>query len=295
MSGALVGAALGFLSILVFVPHMESITSLVLLVAAGSAIAGWVVVGSPRISYAGVQIAFAFYVCVIQGFAPTWYFYTIRDRVVGILLGNVVITLVFHYVWPVRASAAMWTSLRSALRAMAELASAASRSGAQPIVAGQTEDLRLRASHDFLVAQQLADEAAFEVTERVPEQPTTSWGAYQRLQRVTADAQSVFLTQLALAQQRANVAPPHLPDGLVNGMRHFDAVVAENLAVIADPGRRRATALPDLRTPLATVTDLMQQTRTAASLEATAQLDARLALYRELVPRIERLGLAELE
>src|SRR5215468_542360 len=87
LSGALVGALLGFLSILLLVPGMESITSLVLLVAAGTVIAGWVNLGSARISYAGVQIAFAFFVCVIQGFAPSWHFDTIRDRLVGILLG----------------------------------------------------------------------------------------------------------------------------------------------------------------------------------------------------------------
>src|SRR5262250_4024836 len=102
---------MGFLAIMLLIPSMESITSLTLVVAAGTAVAAWVVVGSPRISYAGVQIAFAFYVCVIQGFAPTWHFYTIRDRLIGILLGNVVITLVFQYVWPVRAADAMWTSL----------------------------------------------------------------------------------------------------------------------------------------------------------------------------------------
>ena len=61
ISGAVVGAAMGFLAILFLIPHMESITSLTLLVAAGTAVAAWVVVGSPRISYAGVQIALAFY------------------------------------------------------------------------------------------------------------------------------------------------------------------------------------------------------------------------------------------
>jgi hypothetical protein len=110
IAGALVGAAMGFLAILLLIPGMESITSLTLLVAAGTAVAAWVTLGSPRISYAGVQIAFAFFVCVIQGFAPTWYFYTIRDRLVGILLGNVVITLVFQHVWPERPSEASLSS-----------------------------------------------------------------------------------------------------------------------------------------------------------------------------------------
>jgi len=115
LSGALVGALLGFLAILLLVPGMVSITSLVLLVAAGTVIAGWVNLGSARISYAGVQIAFAFYVCVIQGFAPNWHFDTIRDRLVGILLGNVVITLVFLYVWPVDALMALRRNLAAAL------------------------------------------------------------------------------------------------------------------------------------------------------------------------------------
>ena len=122
IAGALVGAAMGFLAILLVVPSMESITSLALLVAAGSAVAAWVYLGSARISYVGVQIAFAFFVCVIQGFAPSWYFETIRDRLVGILLGNSVITLVFLSIWPVQAGTAMWSGLASALRTMAKLA-----------------------------------------------------------------------------------------------------------------------------------------------------------------------------
>jgi hypothetical protein len=79
ISGALVGAAMGFLTIMLLVPRMESITSLALVVAAGTAVAAWVILGSPRIAYAGVQIAFAFYVCVIQGFRPSWYFYDPRS------------------------------------------------------------------------------------------------------------------------------------------------------------------------------------------------------------------------
>src|SRR5262249_37075895 len=122
IAGALVGGAMGFLVIMLVIPGTESITSLALLVAAGTAVAAWVYVGSARISYAGVQIAFAFYVCVIQAFAPSWYFYTIRDRLIGILLGNAVISFAFLSVWPVRAAAAMWTSFGSALNAMADLA-----------------------------------------------------------------------------------------------------------------------------------------------------------------------------
>src|SRR5262249_12045531 len=122
ISGAVVGAAMGFLAILLLIPSMESIASLTLLVAAGTAGPGRGLPGSPPHAEAGVQIAFAFYVCVIQGFAPSWHFDTIRDRLVGIFLGNAVITLVFLYVWPTQASGGMWSSLGAALRSMARLA-----------------------------------------------------------------------------------------------------------------------------------------------------------------------------
>src|SRR5206468_1159691 len=185
ISGALVGAAMGFLAILLLVPGMESITSLTLLVAAGTAVAAWVVLGSPRIAYAGVQIAFAFYVCVIQGFEPAWHFYTIRDRLIGILLGNVVITLVFHYIWPVPA-----------------------------------------------------------------------------------------------------------PGALGAGVRRFDAAVAESLEAIAECAQRSVQRpIPDLRVPLASVTALGKESVPGiASREVAGDIEGRLALYRELVPRIERLG-----
>jgi len=281
ISGALVGAAMGFLAILLLVPGMESITSLTLLVAAGTAVAAWVVLGSPRIAYAGVQIAFAFYVCVIQGFEPAWHFYTIRDRLIGILLGNVVITLVFHYIWPVPASGAMWRSLGSALRAMARLATGATDA------LSAAEGIRLQASHDFAVAQQLADQAAFE-----PGDPTgEGLAARERLQRAAADAQSVFLTQLAIAHQPRDVVPA-LPGALGAGVRRFDAAVAESLEAIAECAQRSVQRpIPDLRVPLASVTALGKESVPGiASREVAGDIEGRLALYRELVPRIERLG-----
>jgi multidrug resistance protein MdtO len=292
MAGALVGAAMGFLAIMLLIPSMESITSLALLVAAGTAIAAWVTVGSPRISYAGVQIAFAFYVCVIQGFAPTWYFYTIRDRLVGILLGNVVITLVFQYVWPVRASDAMWKSLSSALRAMARLATVGSHSDDQREVIARAGSLRAQAAGDFAAAQQWADDAAFELlSSAAPER----LAARERLQRAAADAQAVFLTQLALAHQRPAVAPVQVPDGVVAAARRFDSVVGEYLDVVADRAQGSTQRdLPELRPLLQATSDRLQaESRLVANPELAAQIDGRLALYRELAPRVERLGSAD--
>ena len=102
LAGCAVGGLLGFLSIMYLVPHMESIVSLVFLIAAVSALAGWVAAGSERIAYGGLQIALAFYMCVLQSFEPDTDFTGIRDRLVGIVLGITVITLVYRYLWPDR-------------------------------------------------------------------------------------------------------------------------------------------------------------------------------------------------
>jgi hypothetical protein len=102
--GCVIGGALALFSILFLMPHMESIASLVVLVACASAIAGWVATGSERISYAGLQLAFAFFYSVFQGYAPDTDLDNVRNRVVGILFGLIVTGLVFQYIWPERAS-----------------------------------------------------------------------------------------------------------------------------------------------------------------------------------------------
>jgi len=100
--GCVIGGAFALFSIIFLVPHMETIASLLVLVVTVSAIAGWVSAGSERISYAGFQIAFAFFLSMFQGYAPDTDLDKIRDRVVGILLGIAVTTVIFQYIWPER-------------------------------------------------------------------------------------------------------------------------------------------------------------------------------------------------
>jgi uncharacterized membrane protein YccC len=101
--GCVIGGALALFTIVFLMPHMETIASLVVVVALASAIAGWVATGSQRISYAGLQIAFAFFYSVFQGYAPDTDLDNVRNRVVGILFGLIVTGLVFQYIWPERA------------------------------------------------------------------------------------------------------------------------------------------------------------------------------------------------
>ena len=102
IGGCLIGGALALFTIVFLMPHMVTIASLVVVVACASAIAGWVATGSELISYAGLQIAFAFFYSVFQGYAPDTDLDNVRNRVVGILFGLIVTGLVFRYIWPER-------------------------------------------------------------------------------------------------------------------------------------------------------------------------------------------------
>src|SRR5438876_3054063 len=102
--GCVLGGALALFSIVFLLPHMETIASLIVLVACACAIAGWIATGSERISYAGLQLAFAFFYSVFQGYAPDTDLDNVRNRVVGILFGLIVTGFVFQYIWPERAA-----------------------------------------------------------------------------------------------------------------------------------------------------------------------------------------------
>jgi uncharacterized membrane protein YccC len=288
LSGALVGALMGFMSILLLIPGMVSITSLVLVVAAGTAVAGWVNLGSARISYAGVQIAFAFFVCVIQGFAPNWHFDTIRDRLVGILLGNVVITLVFLYVWPVDALMALRRNLAAALRTTALLATVEAETDDPAAMARTTTALRAQSNRNFSAVQQSIEEAGFESA--IPGEGGRATRA--ALQRVMSDAQAVFLNQLAVARHRPDFAPDALPPPVRAGIRRLNTAVAARLDAVADRIEGKAeTPLPDLKTPLGDLAGIVESLAGHVQTpDVAAQARGRLDLYRVLVPRIEALS-----
>ncbi|PHP87442.1 fusaric acid resistance protein [Burkholderia sp. AU18528] len=101
IAGCIVGALIGTAALVFVVPSLSSIGELMALVFAGAWLSAWVAFGSPRIAYAGFQVAFAFFLCVIQGAGPGFDLTLARDRTIGILLGNVVVYLVFTRIWPV--------------------------------------------------------------------------------------------------------------------------------------------------------------------------------------------------
>ena len=120
--GCLIGAGIGVFAIVVLMPVMTDVGQLALLVGAVAFVAAWIAAGSPRVSYMGWQIGFAFFLCTLNEFGPSFDLVVARDRVIGILLGNLVMTVVFTTVWPVRVQRAVGRSVAAASRALSRFA-----------------------------------------------------------------------------------------------------------------------------------------------------------------------------
>jgi multidrug resistance protein MdtO len=118
LTGAAIGGLISCVCIVFVLPHLTDIGQLSLLVGFVSVGAAWVATSSELLSYAGLQIAFAFFLGILQGYGPATDLTVLRDRIAGILLGNIVITLVFSTFWPQSARSAVRAALAETLRAI---------------------------------------------------------------------------------------------------------------------------------------------------------------------------------
>jgi multidrug resistance protein MdtO len=116
LAGSFIGGLILALGATVFLfPHMDSITSLVILTAGVALLSAWVA-GGRNFNYVGLQIAFSYYLVVFVGFSAPTELAPARDRLIGILLALVIMAFVFDQIWPVRTVTAMRAALAVILR-----------------------------------------------------------------------------------------------------------------------------------------------------------------------------------
>jgi uncharacterized membrane protein YccC len=193
IGGCVIGGALALFTIVFLMPHMVTIASLVVVVACASAIAGWVAAGSERISYGGLQIAFAFFYSVFQGYAPDTDLDNVRNRIIGILLGLIVTGLVFRYIWPERTIDRLRDALRQALQQLARLLEIPRPEISIETGKSEAHGLIAETSKSFDQARRYAELTQFEFEES-PTRERTSFGNLEsilsRAERVLAKATS---------------------------------------------------------------------------------------------------------
>ena len=98
-AGAFAGGAVSLVAQIFILPSLDSIAGFTLLFLSVTFVAAWIATSSPRLSYFGIQTAFVFYIINLQDFGIQTSLVHGRDRVVGIMLGLVMMWLVFDQLW----------------------------------------------------------------------------------------------------------------------------------------------------------------------------------------------------
>jgi multidrug resistance protein MdtO len=240
----LVGSAIGGLvfgigATAFLFPHMDSITSLVVLVATGAFIAAWFSTGR-YFNYIGLQIALAFYFVAFQGFGAPRELAPARDRFVGILVGLVAMWFVFDQIWPVRTITVMLRGLGSVLQSGASLFHLGEGGNLHHEEVRQANALRDQIGKTVAELRTLNDAAEYEFGVELDKQRRAS----QAVLRTAFSAVAMFWNQLvAVTTEEDDVLrEPKLVEMRVafaaelNSMA--EAVTRNNLALLPAPGSR---------------------------------------------------------
>src|SRR5260370_3417485 len=129
-------------------PYLDSIAGFTILVAVVSVFASWFMTSSPRLSYFGVQIAVVCYLIHLNSFAIEPSLSIARDRVVGILLGLIMMWVIFDRLWGASAVSDMKRAFLSAVRLLA-LFARNPVSGGYNVAPGLRDSLHERTHHNY--------------------------------------------------------------------------------------------------------------------------------------------------
>jgi multidrug resistance protein MdtO len=240
ISGALVGGVLlGIGAEMFILPGLDSIAGFTLVFLAATVISAWIMTSSARLSYFGVQIAVAFYLVNLSEFAPQTSLVPARDRVIGILLGLLMMWLVFDQLWSVSAAVQMTRTFATNLRLLAQYAR-------EPI----SGDLRVANERSYSMRETI--NTNFDRVRDLTGGVLLEFGSSrerdlamrERIIRWQAAVRMLFLTEVTLWKYRAQLPGFELPKALITGERQFEEDFALTLEGMADRLEGRSSQSP---------------------------------------------------
>ena len=241
-------------------PNVETFSGFLLIFAAGTAVAGWLNFGSPRISYAGNQLGLAFYIAVLH-FGPSLNLTAIRDRMIGIAFGLIVFGIVEHLLWPVRAANTLHANVAELMHLLAELARTEASSEVEAFASKDATSWRRQISIKVEEIQRLIESSKFE----------SSTFKVSEIQKHIGDAQIVFTLLIALARQRLDVTKPDVVRMAASKVDNAIATALLALETYVTSGSR--PALPNLEGEV----DMFERSDAGTDALHTTAADPRLA------------------
>jgi multidrug resistance protein MdtO len=274
--GAAVGGVMGLIALVYLFPSIDGLGGFWLIFATGTAVAAWINFGSPRISYGGYQTGVAFYKAIFQDFGPAVSATVVRDRLIGIAFGLIIFAAVEHVLWPVRAADRMRARLADVLRSLAAFARAPVRA---------PHDQRDVDARRQLISQEVADVQGYVESSKF--EPGVGAEDAQEVERLTGDAQTVFVILLAIARHPVTLTGSQ--DTVRAATIRVDDDVALVLEALAERvGQGAGAAASAIGSSLASFERSMAALVAAAGAHVTRT--GVLELYRELAVAVDRLA-----
>ena len=229
-AGFLVGGlAIGMSSQTFVLPYVDSISGFTVLVMLVTALGGWCMTSSPRLSFFGLQLAAVFYVIHMQKFAMETSLAVGRDRVAGVFLGLLAMWLIFDQLWSAPASVEMRKGFVATLRLLAQYTREPVSSGTGPAIQ-RTSALRDTINRQFDNGRALADGVLLEFG---PSR-LRDLALRDRIRKLQPELRALFLMRGASLKYRLQLPGFELPEGVLAALEAYDACSAEVLESLAD-------------------------------------------------------------
>jgi multidrug resistance protein MdtO len=249
------GFVLGLGSQVFLLPYIDSIVGLTIVFALATGVSAYVATSSPRLSYLGLQMAFAFYLINVTDFSISLDLTIGRDRAVGVLLGIGGMWLIFDHLYSRSAGIEMVAGFARATRQIARLTE---------ILEGecnQTEINRIRAlrndvSNLFTTVNAESDAIPFEGG---PDR-ASHLAARERIRRWLTTLRTVYVLQLPFVELRVNRAPSLISTGVQEVDNLFLESISASLNRIADCLESQLGGTKNGRSYVAKVPDIFVHT-----------------------------------
>jgi multidrug resistance protein MdtO len=284
VGGALLGGFVFGLGSQVFIlPNIDSVAGFAVLFAAVSAVAAWIGTSSSRLSYAGLQIALAFYLIQLSEFSIQTSLTVGRDRAIGVLVGISMMWLVFERFYPRTASDEMIRIFIRNLRSMQELIAST------PLSADTAAIINIRRQREqiyryFGDVSAQSDAVPFETGPRRP----ADMAARDRIRRWQSSLRTFYLLETPLLQFRIfgdiNQKSPSFLE-IEDAFREACAQAFQNMAESLERQLNRQAFHRNVPRGLLTLLDGLQTERATLS----EREEALLGMSRTIASLLDRL------
>ena len=210
-------------------PHIDSIAAFTVVFMVVALFAAWIMTSSARLSYFGAQVAIAFFLINLQEFKIQTSLAVARDRVVGVLLGLLMMWLAFDQLWSAPAGVEMKKKFVASLRLLAQLAREPV-SNDLGIAIERCNSLRETINTQFDKVRSLADGVLFEFGPS--RQRNLELRSYVR--RWQPQFRTLFVMRVASWRYRAQLPGFELPDGVRPRHLEYDNHSADMLDEVAE-------------------------------------------------------------